>query len=114
MSADDISKPTAEDRRPVTSDADNRPWTDEELAGAKSWRPHPKVLRLRLRMSQEEFAETFRIPIGTLRDWEQGRKYPDAATRAYLTVINHAPDAVRQALAVKPPSPDDTESLQNP
>ena len=29
-------------------------------------------------LSQEEFAAQFHIPIGTLRDWEQGRKEPDA------------------------------------
>ncbi len=34
-----------------------------------------------------EFAERFRIPIGTLRDWEQRRSEPDQAAQAYLKVI---------------------------
>jgi putative transcriptional regulator len=38
-----------------------------------------KTIRRALKLSQEEFAASFHIPIGTLRDWEQGRKEPDAA-----------------------------------
>jgi putative transcriptional regulator len=38
--------------------------------------PQVKVIRRALDLSQEEFAERFRIPLGTLRDWEQGRKDP--------------------------------------
>jgi len=34
-----------------------------------------------------------------LQDWEQGRRRPDRAARAYLTVIAHRPDAVEEALA---------------
>ena len=37
-----------------------------------------------------------RIPLGTLRDWEQGRTEPDQPARAYLTVIAHDPDGVRR------------------
>ena len=50
-------------------------------------------------MSQAEFSKTFRIPLGTLRDWEQHRRDPDRAARAYLEVIAREPDAVRRALA---------------
>jgi len=49
-------------------------------------------------MTQEKFAEQFGIPLGTLRDWEQGRKEPDRATRSYLWAIASEPDAVRRAL----------------
>jgi putative transcriptional regulator len=37
-----------------------------------------------LGLSQEKFATRFEIPIGTLRDWEQGRSEPDKPARAYL------------------------------
>ena len=50
-------------------------------------------------MSQVEFSKTFRIPLGTLRDWEQHRRDPDRAAQAYLEVIAREPDAVRRALA---------------
>jgi putative transcriptional regulator len=49
-------------------------------------------------MTQEDFAATYRIPVGTLRDWEQGRKFPDAPARAYLTVIAKNPKAVAEFL----------------
>jgi putative transcriptional regulator len=51
-----------------------------------------------LGLSQEQFAERFKIPVGTLRDWEHGRVEPDQAARAYLMVIARIPDAVREAL----------------
>ena len=57
-----------------------------------------RTLRHQLRMTQEEFSARFRIPLGTLRDWEQGKSEPDQAARAYLTVIARDPAAVRKAL----------------
>ena len=59
---------------------------------------NPKRLRDRLGLTQEEFAARYRIPVGTLRDWEQGRKRPDAPARAYLTVIARDPRAVASLL----------------
>jgi putative transcriptional regulator len=56
--------------------------------------PNVKKLRERLGLTQEAFAAAYRIPIGTLRDWEQCRKRPDAPARAYLTVIARNPEAV--------------------
>ena len=56
--------------------------------------PNVKKLRERLGLTQEAFAAAYRIPIGTLRDWEQSRKHPDATARAYLTVIARNPEAV--------------------
>jgi hypothetical protein len=50
-------------------------------------------------LTQEAFAATYRIPIGTLRDWEQRCKLPDAPARAYLTVISRSPEAVASLLA---------------
>ncbi len=60
--------------------------------------PQVKIIRRALGISQEGFAARYRIPIGTLRDWEQGRVAPDRAARAYLTVIARDPEAVRKAL----------------
>lgn len=57
-----------------------------------------KKLRERLGLTQEAFAEAYRIPVGTLRDWEQGRKFPDAPARAYLAVINRDPARVATLL----------------
>ena len=57
-----------------------------------------KRIRWGLHMSQIEFAKTFRIPLGTLRDWEQHRRDPDKAAQAYLEVIAREPAAVRRPL----------------
>lgn len=61
---------------------------DEEMAKPGFSRiPDVKRPRESLGRTQEAFAAAYRIPVGTLRDWEQGRKRPDAPARAYLTVI---------------------------
>jgi putative transcriptional regulator len=63
--------------------------------------PRTKTLRRALSLTQEEFAERYHIPLGTLRDWEQGRCEPDQPARAYLTVIARDPEGVRRALEKK-------------
>lgn len=82
------------------ADPDARPMTEDEYRTVK---PLPRVLGLRraLRMTQEEFAAKFHIPLGTLRDWEQRRKAPDAAARAYLKVIARNPKMVAEALGTE-------------
>ena len=83
------------------ADPDARPLTEERLAKMRRV-PRTKSIRRALGLSQEEFAARYHIPVGTLRDWEQGRFEPDAAARAYLTVIARAPDIVRRALEPLP------------
>jgi putative transcriptional regulator len=58
-----------------------------------------KVIRKQARMSQAEFARAFCINPRTLQEWEQGRRKPDATTRAYLAVIAKNRKAVLKALA---------------
>jgi putative transcriptional regulator len=60
--------------------------------------PDVKAIRSRLEMTQEEFAGRFGFSIHTLRHWEQGKRVPDGATRAYLIVIDRDPAAVQRAL----------------
>ena len=57
-------------------------------------------IREMLGLSQEEFALRFAFSLGTLRHWEQGRRYPDGPARVLLKVINHEHEAVERALAV--------------
>ena len=57
-----------------------------------------KAVRRQLGLSQVEFARTFALSVGTLRDWEQARKAPDRAARTLLRVIANNPEAVKQAL----------------
>ncbi|MFC0268149.1 helix-turn-helix domain-containing protein [Kushneria aurantia] len=73
------------------------PLTDEEFERGRS-----ALLARRARaatgLSQRVFAERFGIPLGSLRDWEQGRRTPEAAVLSYMRVIARAPDAVIDAL----------------
>ena len=83
------------------TDPDNPPRTPEREKHLKRV-PRVKVMRRALHLTQEEFAARFRIPLGTLRDWEQGKTEPDQAARAYLTVIARNPKAVAEALDTAP------------
>src|SRR5580704_318480 len=82
------------------ADPDARPMTPEQRRTAKRL-PRTKTLRRALSLTQEEFAQRYHIPLGTLRDWEQGRCEPDQPARAYLTVIAHDPEGVKRALTHK-------------
>ncbi len=90
MTAKDVEKA-------ARADPDAQPFTKAELVRLKHT-PRAKLIRRALGLTQEEFAARFHIPLGTLRDWEQGASDPDQAARAYLTVIARDPDAVRKAL----------------
>jgi putative transcriptional regulator len=80
--------------RNVASDPDAAPILSEaETASAIA-----RAVRKRLGISQAEFATRFHVPVGTLRDWEQNRKQPDAPALAYLRVIAEEPGMVAQVL----------------
>jgi putative transcriptional regulator len=61
--------------------------------------PNVKAIRRALRMSQHRFAVVYRIPLATLKNWEQGRRYPDAPAAAYLRAIQRRPKEVMEAVA---------------
>jgi putative transcriptional regulator len=83
------------------NDPDARPMTDEEWKAARKV-PRTKTLRRALGLTQEEFSARFYIPLGTLRDWEQGKSEPDQSTRAYLRAIAGDAAAVQRALKAGP------------
>lgn len=60
--------------------------------------PDVRAIREALGLSQQAFASAYRIPLATLKGWEQGRRHPDATASAYLRVIARMPDAAREAL----------------
>lgn len=62
------------------------------------WRVDVKAIREKLDLSQREFAETYGIPLGTLRSWEQGQRQPDAPATALLRTIARYPKQVKSAL----------------
>jgi putative transcriptional regulator len=83
------------------ADPDAQPMTAEQLRSARRV-PRVKTLRRALGLTQEEFATRYHIPLGTLRDWEQGRSEPDQPARAYLRAIAGDPVAVSRALESAP------------
>lgn len=65
---------------------------------ARSARALVQAVRWRSGLSQGEFARAFHIPLDQLTALESGQVRPDAALTAYLRVIDHAPEAVGEAL----------------
>jgi putative transcriptional regulator len=90
LSAAEIEDAAARDR-------ENPPLTDERIRRLRRI-PRVKTLRRALALTQEEFAARYHIPLGTLRDWEQGRSEPDQPAKAYLIVIARDPEGVERAL----------------
>jgi len=106
MSSKPIFKRTRQAIRPMTpnlieraalADPDALPLAPADIQRMKRT-PRVKVIRRALGLTQEEFSSRYRIPLGTLRDWEQGRAIPDQPTQAYLTVIARSPEGVQKAL----------------
>ena len=60
-----------------------------------------KAIRSRLGLSQAEFSRRYAVSQRSLQEWEQGRRRPEGAVRAYLTVIERNPKAVAAALTSK-------------
>ncbi len=60
--------------------------------------PDVRAIRRHLRMSQNQFSTAYRIPLATLKNWEQGRRQPDAPASAYLQAIAKRPSEIKDAL----------------
>jgi putative transcriptional regulator len=87
----------AEIARNVAGDPDAAPiLTEGETAAAIV-----RTVRKRLGLSQAQFAARYHFPVGTLRDWEQKRRQPDAPALAYLRVIAREPEMVAEALTAE-------------
>ncbi len=84
---------TEEEISAAAADPDARPMTPEQLAKARRI-PRLETLRRALGLTQDEFATHYHIPLGTLKDWEQGRGEPDQPAGAYRKVIAADPEGV--------------------
>ncbi len=56
------------------------------------------VIRARLGLSQEAFATCMGVSLGTLRNWEQGRREPHGPARALLLIADRKPRAFLEAV----------------
>jgi len=59
-----------------------------------------RAIRTKLNLTQQAFAARFGFSVNTVRHWEHGVRQPEGPTRAYLLVIDRAPDAVEKALRI--------------
>ena len=57
-----------------------------------------KEIRALTGLSQPNFAKILHVDVGTLRNWEQGRREPTGPARALLRAIKNDPRAVLKAL----------------
>jgi len=60
-----------------------------------------KDIRGKLKMTQARFSDAFGFSLDAIKHWEGGRRQPEVAARAYLTVIAKEPEAVMRALGRK-------------
>jgi putative transcriptional regulator len=70
-----------------------------ESARARIATVDAKIVRQTTGMTQSVFARAYRLPIGTVRDWEQARRTPDSGSAVYLQMIAADPEGVRDILA---------------
>ncbi|MEY2878378.1 MAG: hypothetical protein RLZZ15_758 [Verrucomicrobiota bacterium] len=60
---------------------------------------HPRAVRSRLDLTQRQFAAMLGVPVGTLRNWEQGIREPAGAAKTLLRIAAKHPKVFREALA---------------
>ena len=61
--------------------------------------PDVAAIRRRTGLSQSVFARSIGVPLGTLKDWEQGRRRPEGPARVLLALIAKRPSIVQEELA---------------
>ena len=78
-----------------------------QRAPARAWHPRAAVdvraIRQQLGLSQPDFAKRFGFTTSAVREWEQGRRQPEAAARVLLLVIASRPEVVDEVLAAAMP-----------
>lgn len=57
-----------------------------------------KLIRQATGLSQARFARAIDVSLGTLQNWEQGRRAPEGPARALLRAIHNDPEHVLAAL----------------
>lgn len=95
----DWAKVDATDDADIAAQIAADPDTAPVLSDVEHIASQVKLVRRRLNLTQADFARRFGVPLGTIRDWEQGRRQPDAPALVLLRVIDYEPDVVLRALA---------------
>ncbi len=61
-----------------------------------------KAVRAATKLSQSKFADTYRLSVATVQDWEQGRRAPDRSSVTLLRMIEADPAGVQRIMAKIP------------
>ncbi len=72
-------------------------------ASTKVWTPEKLLVisvRKQLKKSQPSFSKLLGVPVGTIRDWEQGRKQPDSAAVTLIKVARRNPGVLEEVSRV--------------
>jgi putative transcriptional regulator len=59
---------------------------------------YARRVRRKVGLSQVAFARRIGVPVDTVRNWEQGKRFPRGPSRALLRIIDHDPESALQAL----------------
>lgn len=88
--------------RQIKQNADSVPDISADLKSGSFNKPikpeHIKAVRHKTGLSQAGFAERLHLNVATIRNWEQGRTYPDGAAITLLAVIDRMPQVIMQIL----------------
>lgn len=80
------------------ADPDAQPATEAQLAKGRR-RPDVRAIRETLGLTVEDFAARFGLSPSLVREWEDGRRWPDRPAQMLLRVIEREPDAVARVAA---------------
>ena len=88
---------------PISADPHDREDFDASEAALERAHTAREFRRVRrsLGLTQQEFANRFRVPVGTLRDWEQSRVSAPEYARAYMRLIGRDPELVESMFAAE-------------
>ena len=83
----------------ATTEADiQRQIKEDEADALKDAGLYTRRIRKRLGMTQVEMATKLDVPLDTIRNWEQGRRFPTGAAKTLLKILDHSPEAALAAL----------------
>jgi len=80
------------------TDVDNPPLSKKELDKFQEVIDVRKI-RHKLKLSQTQFANRYKLSKRIVEDWEQHRRIPNGPSRVLLIAIKNAPELVRKAIA---------------
>jgi putative transcriptional regulator len=61
--------------------------------------PNVTAIRKKYDMTQQEFSSLLGISVGTLRNWEQGRRKPQGPAKVLLKIADKRPKAILESLS---------------